>query len=218
MTLHALGIMALRIKTSATIPGMRNHEPWWGMILWFQEFLVTGYKIVDGLDAFSRGQPILRGIQAIIHEPVDGGFSHVHPRVAWCIIDEDLSILIGYPAVCEEHVHHVAHVFLTLRGHEIAAGGGNLLPGFFKRGHVHIEHVAEPVGRAAHAMGKMKPSFGCLDRMRALAVLHLFNRMIDSLVDDALLAEYSIRDIVYESPTDSTAVSGVDESVLRTGI
>lgn len=42
--------------------------------------------------------------------------------------------------------------------------------------------------------------------------------MVIARVNDYLLVDLGIRDVVNESPADSTAATGVDEAILRAGI
>ncbi|MNL79840.1 hypothetical protein D3C87_2065350 [compost metagenome] len=54
-------------------------------------------------------------------------------------------------------------------------------------------------------MRDMQPAFGCLDRSRALAVLHFFNRMIVAFVNDDFLGDYRIFNRIGQSPADAAA-------------
>ena len=54
--------------------------------------------------------------------------------------------------------------------------------------------------------------------MRAFAVLHFFNSVIVALVDNLFFFYFCMRYIVYQCPTNTSTASGIDETVLRTGI
>ena len=142
----------------------------------------------------------------------------MHSRVAACIVDEHLAVLVGNPSVCKGHVHHIADILLTLRHEEISTWLGNHTRGIVEGCHIHIEHIAQTAGATTHSVGKVEPSLGGLDGMRTLAVLHLHNGVIMTCIDNLLFLNLGICDVVNKCPTDATARTGVDESVLRTGV
>ena len=51
--------------------------------------------------------------------------------------------------------------------------------------------------------------------MRAFAVLAFLDGVVEAVVDDLLLSDDHLLHAVHEGPADSSAVSGIDESVLR---
>ena len=54
--------------------------------------------------------------------------------------------------------------------------------------------------------------------MRTFTVLGLLDRVIESLIDDRLIFNNSLLHCINECPTDTTAATCVDETVLRAGI
>ena len=65
----------------------------------------------------------------------------------------------------------------------------------------------------------MQPPLGSFDGMRAFPVFHLLDGMIDALVEYLLFAgDFRMADIIDEGEADTSAVAGVDERILRTGV
>ena len=54
--------------------------------------------------------------------------------------------------------------------------------------------------------------------MRPFTVLHLFDGMIMAVVDDDFFFHFRMGYIIYQCPTDTAAVAGIDEIILRTGV
>ena len=54
--------------------------------------------------------------------------------------------------------------------------------------------------------------------MRPFSILHLFDCMIIAPVDNRFLSYLRMSHIVHQCPADSPSASGIDESVLRTGV
>ncbi len=125
---------------------------------------------------------------------------------------------IGNPTVSKGHVHDIAQIFVTLRNQEESSRLGNHLRRVFQRGHIHIEHIAQAIGCRAYTMSQMQPSFGSLDGMRALAILHLGNGVIVAGIDNLLLLHLRMGDIVYQGPANAATRTGIDKSILRTGV
>ena len=142
----------------------------------------------------------------------------MHAGVGRGVVDEHLAVRVGNPAVGKEHVHHVAHVFPAFRGHEEAAGLGNHPGRVFQGGHIQVQHIAQAAGAAPHAVGQVQPALGGFDGVRALAVLHFLNGVVEAPVDDFLLLDDGVLHAVHQGPAYSAAVARVDEAVLRAGI
>ena len=142
----------------------------------------------------------------------------MQPRVARGVVDVDRAVGIGDPAVAEEHVRHVARAFAAHGGHEVSGRLGDDARRVVERRYVEVEHIAQSGGAHPHAVGHMEPAAGRLDRMGALAVLALLDRMVTAHVDDPLVAHLGAGHVVHQSPADATAATGVDEAVLRTGV
>ena len=142
----------------------------------------------------------------------------MHSRVAACVIDEHLAVIIAYPSIGECHVHHITYVFLALRHKEVTTWLCYYLGGVFKRCHIHIKDIAQSGSTPANAMCQMQPSTVCFDRMRTFSVFHFHDGMIVSGIDDGLFFHFGMLDVVNESPADATARTSIYESVLRTCI
>ena len=151
------------------------------------ELHVAVNQTVDSLDRSRGRKPVLRSVETIVHKAVDGRGGHVHAGVRRRVVDVDRPVGVGDPAVGKEHVHHVAHIFLTHGSHQIAAGRSDFLPRLLERGHVHVEHIAQTRGTAAHTVGQMQPPLGGLDGVGTLAVLDLFDGVVIARVDDDFL-------------------------------
>ena len=155
-------------------------------------------------------------METIVHEAVDGRGCNVHACVAGSIIDEYLAIFIRNPTVGEQDVHHIADIFPSFRRHEESGRLGNDLRRVLKRSHVHIEHIAQSRSTSAHAMRQVQPTLRGLDRMRSLTVLDLLYSMVMTMVDYLLICNHYLFHAVHKRPANAAAVTGVNESVLRT--
>lgn len=54
--------------------------------------------------------------------------------------------------------------------------------------------------------------------MGAFAIFHFLDRMVVTLVDDGFFLDFGVRDIINQGPSDTTATSRVDKSVLGAGV
>ena len=92
-------------------------------------FLILNYSFSKVLvnEPFQRfyrsgsSQPVLRRVHAVVYQLVDGRYRNVHPRVRRSIIDVHRAVVVGNPAVGEEHVRHVADAFFAFGSHKVAA-------------------------------------------------------------------------------------------------
>ena len=142
----------------------------------------------------------------------------MHPRVRRGIIDEHLTVFIRNPAVGEEHIAYVTDTFFSLRSHEVTAWGGYQACRIVQGGHIHIEHITQSGSAGTHPMSQVQPAFLRLYRMRALTVLYLLDGVVVALVDDGFLFHLRMCHVVYQGPAYAAAASGINKSILRTGI
>ena len=134
------------------------------------------------------------------------------------IVDKHLAIFVGYPAVGEGYIHHIADIFVSFGNEEPSTWSGDDACRVIKGGHIHIEHITEPGSSGTHAVSKVEPAFGGLNGCGAFTVLNFIDGMIGTWVDDAFVAHLSMRDIRCERPADSSAFAGLDKAVLWTGV
>ena len=67
-------------------------------------------------------------------------------------------------------------------------------------------------------MGKMEPTARGLYRMRTFPVLGFLDCMVMTVIDYLLIYDDNLFHTVNKSPSDSTAVTGINEAILRTCI
>ena len=142
----------------------------------------------------------------------------MHPCVRRGIVDVYPSVFVGNPSVGKRHVHHVADVFFALRYEEISSGLCDDACGIVKGGHIEIQHITQSGGTAAYTVCQVEPALRRADGVRTFAVLHFHDGVVVAGIDDAFLADLGMRDVVDQCPSDASAGTGIDESVLRTGV
>src|SRR5882672_787983 len=76
--------------------------------------------VLEGVDRAGGGAFIFRGIDDIIEQLPDGCRGDVHPCIGGGVVDKDVSVIIRYPAVAEDHVGGVADALLSSWAKQIA--------------------------------------------------------------------------------------------------
>lgn len=156
-------------------------------------------------------------MQTVVHQAIHRRNRHVHPRVAGGIIDVYRTVVIGYPSVREKHIGHIAHPFPRQRSQQIAGWFSYDAPRFIGCGHIQIEHIAQSGGTSAYSVRQVQPPLGGADGVRSLSVLHLFDRVIITVVYYHFVLHLRPGDVVYQRPSYSSPISGINKIILRTG-
>ena len=80
-------------------------------------------------------------------------------------------------------------------------------------------YLMERIGSTStYPMSQMQPTFRRFYRMRTFSILHLFNGMIIAVIYNLFLFHFCMGHIVHQSPTNTATASGINKSILRTGI
>ena len=160
----------------------------------------------------------LRRVPAVIDQLLHRGRGDVAARVAGGVVDEDLAVAAGDPAVGEGDVGDVADALLAARGQQVAARLVDEPAGIVEGRHEGVEDVAQAGGRVADAVREVQPALRRLDRGGAQAVLDFLDRVVLAVVDDLLRPDDGVLDAVRQGPADAAAGAGLDETVLRAGV
>ena len=142
----------------------------------------------------------------------------MHPGVRGGIVEEHLPVRIADPSVGEKDIHHVSDIFPTFRCHQEAGRLGDHFRGILKRSHIHVKHITEPGCTSPDSVSEMEPAFRGLDGMGTFTVLALHDSMVAPAAQDLLIADDGALHAVHQRPAYSGAVSGIDETVLGTGV
>ena len=142
----------------------------------------------------------------------------MHARVGRGVVDEHAAVGVGNPTVGESHIHDVAQIFVAFRNEEISARLSDDARGVVESRHVHIQDIAQSVGRSTNAMRQMKPPLGSLDGVGAFAIFHFRDGVVVAGVDDFFVLHLSMGDVVDQCPTDAATAARIDETILRTGV
>src|SRR5690554_5834437 len=67
-------------------------------------------------------------------------------------------------------------------------------------------------------MCQMKPSLWCFNRCRSFTVLHLLDGVVVAAVDDLCFLHRSSCHVIDECSADALTITGIDETVLGTGV
>ena len=142
----------------------------------------------------------------------------MHTGVRRSIVDKYFSVIVGYPTIRKKHIRHIPNALFSYRSHKVPRRRSYQPGGIIQRCHIHIQYIPEPGSTIAYSVCQMKPSLRSLDRLRPFTVLHLLDGMIISFVDDLLFSNLGMGYIVNQCPSDTTSATGIDKSVLRTGL
>ena len=142
----------------------------------------------------------------------------MHPCIRRSIIDKHLTIFISNPTISKKHVTYITDPLFSHRCHEITTRSGNKFCRVIQGSHIHIKYITQSGSTSTYPMSQMQPTFRRFYRMRTFSILHLFNGMIIAVIYNLFLFHFCMGHVVHQSPTNTATASGINKSILRTGI